>query len=358
MRHSPGFSPGSSGFIVKHCHNSIVPLLGLVVVFALANHANICYNKTIMERSQEAFPGLTPEQIAMYAAATKSLRNQAARHANLGRFKLIERPDDYYQDFREVYYPPVNEPSLEIIASTCRRILGEDGLGYSNFDTLVDVFYSNAKAIQQAKDIMESGGRIMLITSHRELVDVAMVMAAAQYAIGSTDIVKRTRLFVGPITKELEIVGRSAIEALQNSGGVIVSLPDTDSTEEQIASGEIDRSIKEVTNTAVKDIFEDQIINDEISLVATAPSGSTDQETNNIITMRPVSRGTDVLARRYFDALWPAAVVMSDKQLVFEVGDILILSKGETLHDVMENKLAPMYQRISGKNVVYQRPKK
>lgn len=309
----------------------------------------------------EGFTPLSPERIDIYTRATASLREQAAKHANFGRFKLAQRPEDHYQDFRDVYYPPVPEPDLELIGNTCRMIMGEMG-GVSNFDRLLEAFDRKPEAVAEAKRIHQNGGRILLITPHRELADVAMAMAGAQTSIGEVELVHGTRIFVGPIIKELEleIVEIPAVEALQYSTGVIVAVPDTDSTKTQIENGSIDPIVKSDANTAVKKVFEDQIVKDEIDLVATAPSGSTDEESASSILMKPVSPGTDVLARRYFsgerNGVWPIALVLNEESASFEVGDIVHLHGKDTLHDIMVHSLAPMYSRVSGKKAEYQRP--
>jgi hypothetical protein len=291
--------------------------------------------------------------------ATASLREQAARHANFGRFKLAERPPGYYQNFKNVYFPPVDNPDLMITGNTCRLVMGEMG-GISNFDRLLKAFSNKPDAVAEAKRIYETGGRILLITPHRELIDVAMALAGAQVSIGESELVKGTRIFVGPIIKELEILGLPAVEALQYSSGVIVGIPDTASTEEQIKNGAIDPSVKSEANTAIKEEFENQIVKDEIDLVATAPSGSTDDESENHILMKPVSSGTDILARRYFsgenNGIWPVALVLKDDLVSFEVGDIIHLDRKQSLSDIMEQSLAPMYSRVSGKLAEYQRP--
>jgi hypothetical protein len=311
-----------------------------------------------MSPSPEKETPLSPDQIERYTRATLSLREQAAKHANFGRFNLSERPDGHYQNFQDVYFPPVGV-SLEVVADTCRGIMGEMG-GVSNFDRLLEAFNRNPDAVAEAKKIYLNGGRVLLVTPHRELVDVAMAMAGAQVSMGEPELVYGTRIFVGPIIKELEIMGIPAVEALQYSSGVIVAVPDTASTQEQIISGSIDPSVKSDANTAVKEEFESQIIRDEVDLVATAPSGSTDEETESHILMKPVSVGTNVLARRYFsgeeNGIWPIALVMKDNQVAFEVGDIIHLKHKESLHDVMAKFLAPMYTRISGKLAEYQQP--
>lgn len=313
----------------------------------------------IVERSQETFPGLTPAQIEVYTAATKSLRAQATEHAHLGRFQLIQRPEDYYQDFREVYLPPVDEPNLEIVDNTCQAIMGKDRAGQPNFDKLLDAFRSNSETINRAKELMDSGGRLLLITPHRELVDVAMAMAAFQCEVDDSQLIKSTRIFVGPIIKELEIQGYQAIKALQFSSGVLIGFPDTASTNKRIESGEIDPMLKKAANDTMLKEFSTQIIHNEIRLVATAPSGSTDDETEEgIIKMKPVSRATNILARRYFDSVLPVALILHKGEVICEVGYLLTMDRLETLHDVMENQLAPMYERVSGKKVVYQRPEK
>jgi hypothetical protein len=246
-----------------------------------------------------------------------------------------------------------------ITGNTCRLVMGEMG-GISNFDRLLKAFSNKPDAVAEAKRIYETGGRILLITPHRELIDVAMALAGAQVSIGESELVKGTRIFVGPIIKELEILGLPAVEALQYSSGVIVGIPDTASTEEQIKNGAIDPSVKSEANTAIKEEFENQIVKDEIDLVATAPSGSTDDESENHILMKPVSSGTDILARRYFsgenNGIWPVALVLKDDLVSFEVGDIIHLDRKQSLSDIMEQSLAPMYSRVSGKLAEYQRP--
>jgi hypothetical protein len=312
-----------------------------------------------MSYDPESNSHLSPEKTDRYIRATASLREQAASHANFGRFKLAERPAGHYQNFQDVYFPPVDTPDLEITGNTCRMVMGEMG-GISNFDRMLQAFADKPDAVAEAKRIYEEGGRILLITPHRELIDVALAMAGAQVSIGEPKLVSGTRIFVGPIIKELEILGIPAIEALQYSSGVIVGIPDTASTEEQIKNGAIDPSVKSEANTAVKVEFEDQIIRDEIDLVATAPSGSTDYETENHILMKPVSSGTDILARRYFsgdnNGIWPIALILKDDRVSFEVGDIIHLDRKQSLSDIMEESLAPMYSRVSGKLAEYQRP--
>lgn len=296
------------------------------------------------------------EQIRIFTEATEAYRDQAAKHAKLGRFSLKERPSGYYQDFREVYFPPTETPDLELNANVGRMIMGNDENGRPHFDRFVDAFLAKPETLRKAREMINSGERIMIPTPHRELLDVALAMGGAQYALGNPELIEGTRLFTGPIVKELEIQGLDVIPVLQTAAGVIVAIPDTDSTDKQIEAGEVDATIKSVTNTAVSNLFQNQIVNGEIKLLVTAPSGSTDFESEDLILMKKVSRNTDILARRYFSALWPIVLVMTEGRTSFEVGDLMPFDKNGSLHDVMEDIMAPMYERVSGKKVIYQRP--
>jgi hypothetical protein len=235
-------------------------------------------------------------------------------------------------------------------------IMGVDRSGRYNFDRLLVSFREKPQPVTEAAEIMSGGGRVLLVTPHRELADVAMAMAALQVTVADPEIIKKTRIFAGPIIKELEIIGIPAIEALHYSTGILVGFPDTENTNRKIDAQEIDPRLVSETNDLMLKEFRDQVSRGDISLVATAPSGSTDFESDSEIVMKPVSRSTNTLGRRYFDAILPVALVIGSDGTEAEVGDLTRLKAGENLHDVMEQSLAPMYSRIAGKRVVYERP--
>ena len=307
------------------------------------------------EPTPDVLPALTDEQVEAFQTATGSLRAQAAGHALLGRFKLIDRAEGYYQDFREVYFPPTPTPDLGMIANNCQAIMGQWPDGTFHFDRLRASYAERRDDIDQAKEIMNSGGRVLLITPHRELADVAMAMAAFQCEVGDPGLVEHTRIFVGPIIKELEIAGFPAVPALQLSTGVFVGFPDTDSTKQRIELGEISPEVKHSANSALLRTFVRQIKNNEIEFAAIAASGSTDTETDTEIIMKPVSQATEGIVRR-FDAILPVALVMDASSAAFEVGKLTRIGPNETIHDVMEYELSPIYMRVSGKKVSYKRP--
>ncbi|MDO8592027.1 MAG: hypothetical protein Q7R60_03875 [bacterium] len=314
-----------------------------------------------MISNKEVYPEgvLSPERIQSFITATQTLRAQAAGHAELGRFKLAERDEDYFQDFRAVYFEPVTDPSLEKIDSMSTMLMGKaedqpDAPDY--FQQLRDAFHKKPHVLEEARETMADGKRIMIITNHGELADVAMVMTAFQCEIADLKLIRGTRLFVGPIVKELEVMGYPVIAALQESSGVFVAFPDTDNTDKKIQEKLLDPILKSETNNAMLNEFIAQMARGEIILSVVAASGSTDKTESGLTIMKKVSSGTAVIARRYHDFILPVAISMSGHKIGFEVGDLQSLHKGKSIHDVMEDDLAPMYGRVSGKKVIYERP--
>jgi len=314
-----------------------------------------------MPSNKEVYPEevLSPERIQSFITATQTLRAQAAGHAELGRFSLAERDEDYFQDFREVYFEPVADPSLEKINAMSTALMGkpEDQPGAPYFEQLRDAFRKKPHVLEDAKQFMYGGKKIMIITNHAELADVAMVMAAFLCEVGDPGLIRGTRLFVGPIVKELEVTGDPVISALQESSGVFVAFPDTDNTDKKIQEELLDPTLKSETNKAMLKEFMAQMGRGEIALSVVAVSGSTDDKTKSGLTiMKKVSQGTAALARKYHDYVLPVAISMGGDRIGFEVGDLQSLHQEKSIHDVMEGTLAPMYARTSGKKVIYERP--
>lgn len=315
-----------------------------------------------MVSNQEVYPEafLSLERIQSFITATQTLRTQAAGHAELGKFSLAERDENYIQDFGAVYFGPVAGPSLEIIDSISTMFMGkpedEPDASYY-FQQLRETFHKKPYVLEEARGLMDGGKKIMIITNHGEIADVAMVMAAFQCEIGDPGLIRATRIFVGPIVKELEVMGHPVISALQESSGVFVAFPDTDNTDKKIQEELLDPTLKSETNKAMLKEFMAQMARGEIILSVVAASGSTDDKTESGLTiMKKVSPGTAAIARKYHDYVLPVVISMGGDKIGFEVGDLQSLHEEKSIHDIMEYDLAPMYARVSSRTVIYERP--
>lgn len=275
-------------------------------------------------------------------------------------FSLIERPDDYVQDFDKSYFPPNPSPSIEFIEQACHLLIGK-----GSFEKYSQVMLGS-KGFYDAVEVIRSGGKIAIIAPHEQLTDTGIILANFIYCYHKLhpenwqERVQRSRTFVGPIIEELELrnLGISAMEALGNIGGTCKVFPQTVTTEEQIKLKLIDREVMSRTNRMLLRTWKAQSANNEFDTVSLSPSGKTDvhdidanKEPFHIL--HPVSSGTTALLGRENFHILPTIMQLHPKP-GFAVGELI--NPGRNLEDVMEGVLVPMSVEISGiKNTIYER---
>ncbi len=260
--------------------------------------------------------------------------------------------------------------------------------GYRDFEEVLGSAFADAGVSHLLNDLhhrlIHDHGNVALITNHGQIIDIALVMAAATLALTDpeqkfgildehitlSDLAHRSNVLVSRMVTTRQAFGVPAIEVLQHMCRVFLSVPQTNSRRRSRLTPELVRANNELMRAALAD----QLAGGG-QLLAMAASGSQDISlAANLVQrvratwkqrrgedpdpapslhLQPLYRGTISMMLDVRDIL-PIAISLDPAHPACEIGAITRVRDSDDCHQVME-WIAAAHGAKTGINTVYHR---
>lgn len=259
---------------------------------------------------------------------------------------------------------------------------------YRDFDAVLGSAFADPAVAHLLNDLhhrlVHDHGNVALVTNHGQIIDIALVLAAASLALTDPertfgvlaehmdlrDLAHRSNVVVSRMVTTRQAFGIPAIEVLQHMCRVFLSVPQTNSRRRSRLTPELVRANNDLMRTALADQ-----LGGGGQLLAMAASGSQDISlAANLVQrlratwkqrrgedpdpapslhLQPLYRGTISMMLDVRDVL-PIAISLDPTHPACEIGAITRVRDSDDCHQVME-WIAAAHGAKTGINTVYHR---